>query len=92
LNPDIAGTAQVYTGLENSAIEYYVGDGTNVVTNGFLIDSKYGQGNSSIQSSIDNILRLGATIAGESDILVISVSPLDPNLDVYGGITFRELV
>ena len=100
LNPDIAGTF-TYTGLSNSAIEFAKGVTANVVTGGTLITGGFIEstgnpagGAGGISEGINTALRLGSTIAGVSDTMVLCVRPIggSSNVDVEGSIIWRELV
>lgn len=100
LNPVVAGTF-TYTGETQSAIEVARGVTANTVTGGYKLgggffSSSGGAGGSagSLSSEIDNAIRLGATIAGVRDTIVLCVRPVGgtSSADVEGSITWRELV
>jgi len=94
-NPTVAGTF-TYADETNSLVQIALGDttanpSTNTVTLGTIVDSGYGTGNSSLDTIIVNTLRLGASIAGVRDEIVLCVTPGSVNLDIAGGFTWREL-
>jgi len=91
LNPTVAGTFTM-SPVADSSIEYAVGDTTNTVTGGYIIKSGYGQGNSAVNDVSESARRLGMAIDGTSDMLLLCVTPLGANLDIYGAMTFRERV
>ena len=92
-NPAVTGTF-TYTAITSSAIAIAKGatGGGNTVSGGSLIDSGYGSKQTSIRESIETALRLGMEIDGTLDSIVLSVQPLSSGLDIYGSITWRELV
>lgn len=92
LNPTVAGTF-TYNTLTNSAIEYAVGATANTVTaDGIVFDSGFAKSNATIDRKIETALRLGSTIAGTRDALVLTVTPLSANADIQASLTFRELL
>lgn len=90
LNPSIKG-ALSFTTLTRSSLQHAVGS-TQTITGGTVLDSGYVSAQSGDSKVIDNAVRLGSTIGGVSDILTFCVRPLSSNLDVYGAISWRELI
>ena len=92
LNPTVAGTF-TYASVTNSSAQVAIGAvaGTNTVTGGTLLASSYGTSLDPVNSTIQNAIRLGSTIDGSLDTLVITANPLTSNLDVLGSINWREL-
>lgn len=95
LNPTVAGTF-TYADETNSAVQIALGDtsgnpGTNTVTGGTLIDGAYVTHQSSGGGLILNSIHLGESIAGVQDEIVLAVRPLTANLDIAGGLQWREL-
>jgi hypothetical protein len=96
LNPTIAGTF-TYGDLANSAIQYATGATANTVSDeGIIIDSGYirvtNQGGGSTERKFVTTLRMGSTIAGTQDELVLCVTPLAASADIHASLTFRELL
>lgn len=91
LNPTVAGTF-TYTDLTNSAIQQATGVGTNTVTGGTIISSGYAGGGIAQAQELQTALRMGTTIAGVADTLVLVATPLTNNMNIYGTLTFRELL
>ena len=93
LNPTVAGTF-TYSSVTNSGVQIAKGatNGSNTVTSGTLLDSGYLVSSSSVRLSIENAIRLGMSIAGTLDEIVLTANPLSTNLDIYGAITWRELI
>jgi hypothetical protein len=99
LNPTVDGTFN-YSGITNSVCEIAKGDtsgnpSTNTVTNGTLLASGYivasgGASSGQLNTTISNAIRLGMSIAGVSDEIVLAVQPLAVNLDITGSISWRE--
>jgi hypothetical protein len=100
LNPTVAGTFN-YADVTNSNLQIAKGDAvsnpsTNTVTGGTVLQSGYLKAGAGALSGgnanreLVNALRLGASITGVSDTIVLCVQPLTANADVYGAITWRE--
>ena len=95
LNPTVAGTF-TYNDITDSSVQIAKGDtsanpSTTTVTGGTLLFSQYISGQVSSPVSIENAIRLGMSIAGVCDEIVITTTPLTSNADVTGSITWREL-
>lgn len=91
LNPTVSGTF-TYSDLLNSSIQGAIGTTTNTVSDGTVIASGYNTGNSSVDVDLKTALRLGSSIDETLDTLVLSIRPLSTGLDVYGSLSFRELL
>jgi hypothetical protein len=96
LNPTIAGTF-TYSDVTNSAVQKATGATANTVSDeGLIIDSGYirvtNQGGGSTERKFVTSLRIGSTIAGTQDELVLCVTPLAASADIHGSLTFRELL
>ena len=95
LNPSVAGTFTYADVDSDVSLQYATGATANVVTGGHILagglaasNTKGGAGS----SKIDSALRLGSTIAGVPDEMVLCVMPIggSSNLDIEGGINFQE--
>lgn len=93
LNPTVAGTF-TYNDVTDSSIQVAKGDpgGTNTVTGGYLLDSGYLGSESTDRLNIESAIRLGMSIDGTLDEIVLTAQPLSSNLDILGSLTWRELV
>lgn len=96
INPTVAGTF-TYNDQANSALQLALGDtvanpSPNSVTGGLIIQSGLGSGNSGVSGVLRSSLRLGSTIAGVPDALVICISPLTTNLDITGSVNIKEFL
>jgi len=93
LNPTIAGTF-TYSDLTNSAVQKATGATTNTVSDeGVVIASGYASASSrSAGQDLLTALRLGATIAGTRDTLVLCVAPMSNNATMLASLNFRELL
>lgn len=96
LNPTVAGTdAASWVSLTNSAIEYDVSrTTTNTLSGGTILAGGY---NSSVQEVVNpqlvSNLRLGATLAGVRDELVLAVRNVGGTSETYyAGLSWRELL
>lgn len=81
-----------YSGVDNSALEYAVAPNGTVISGGFSIAGGYAQAKTDIQAdSLKSLLKLGSSITGRKDVLVLSCQPLGASDSVvYGGINYRE--
>jgi hypothetical protein len=90
-NPTVAGTF-TYADETNSAVQTAVGAATNTVTGGYSVDGGYFSTAAPTTQSVQNALRLGASIAGVLDTIVLCVKPISNSIDVHGSMTWRELL
>ena len=62
------------------------------ISGGFVIAGGYAQAKTDIQaSSLKSLMKLGSSITGRKDVLVLSCLPLGASDSVvYGGMNFRE--
>ena len=93
LNPTVAGTF-TYSDITNSSLQAAYGVTANTVSGGTLLNSGYSVSEAGLTNLLYNSLTLGSTIAGVSDILVLTVMPIgsSSNLDIYSSITWKELI
>lgn len=96
LNPTVAGTF-TYNDVTNSSLQVATGDvagnpSTNTVTGGAVLSSGYGTGNTGVSSVLTSALRIGSTIAGVTDRVVLCVTPLTINLDITGAMNVKEFI
>lgn len=93
-NPTVAGTF-TYNDVSNSPVQYATGATANTVTSGSVIDQGYLTATSGILSTLTSVRRLGASISGTRDQLVLCCTPLgggSSNSDVQAALTWRELL
>lgn len=90
LNPTVAGTF-TYTDQVNSAVQIAVGSPTNVVTGGIEIDGGYFSTNLPATETTPNALRLGSTISGTPDEIILAVRPVTNNITLQASQTWREV-
>jgi len=95
LNPTVAGTF-AYGDITNSGIQYATGATANTVTGGIEIDGGFAsatfRGGGSGGRKLETSLRMGSTIGGTVDTLVLCATPLSASADIQGSITWRELL
>lgn len=90
LNPTVVGTALSFSDITNSALQT-ASTSTNAttVTGGTQLTSGYGVGttknNAGINSSIRTTLRIGASIAGVSDIIVLAAQRISGTTSTFFG-------
>ena len=99
-NPTVAGTFS-YTGRPQSAAEIALGASANTVTGGYdILGGSCESGGTSSGSAgstgirTDNAIRLGSSVAGVVDTLVLCARPVGGSTSVLveGGVTWRELL
>lgn len=93
INPTIAGVV-TWVALTDSSCEYAIGTvaGTNTITaTATPLSSYYALQNQEQLIQRSFLVTIGASIAGVSDILTISVIPLSANLDIYGALNLIEI-
>lgn len=92
LNPTVAGTF-TYNSVTNSSVQVAKGasGGTNTVTGGTLLYSRYITAQDATPVNLENAIRLGMAIDGTLDEIVITCNPLTSNSDVLASIDWREL-
>lgn len=95
LNPTVAGTF-TYNSITNSSVSVAKGDtsgnpSANTVTGGTLLYSDYISSQQSFNISVQNAIRLGMSIDGTLDTIVLTTTPLTSNSDVTASIKWREL-
>ncbi len=98
-NPQVAGDFN-YIDLPHSAIQFATGSVLNTVTGGYNFAGGFTESGGqpagaagSVGKEVGNAIRLGTTIEGVKDTLVLCVRPIHFSTDVYseGAITWREL-
>lgn len=89
LNPTVAGSF-TYGAETNSAAEIARGATANTVTGGTLLQSGWSTSSAAAVAALESTTRLGTSIAGTRDTLVLAVRPLSGNADIQGSITWRE--
>lgn len=98
-NPSVSGTF-TYGDLDSSSVQFAIGATTNTVTGGKLIQHGFSEsaGNSaggagSAGFNIKNTLKLGASIDGTRDQIVLCAKPIGGStaVEIEGGMTWQEL-
>jgi hypothetical protein len=89
-NPAVAGTF-TYTDQTNSVVQIAIGSVSNTVTGGTEIDGGYFATGTPVTPTIPNALRLGSSIAGVADTIVLCVIPITNNMGTQASLTWREL-
>lgn len=93
-NPTVNGTF-TYSDYDDSGMQAAIGATANTIdpgNEGVVVEGRWVSSNSAESTAVPNARRLGAAIDGTPDELVVAVRPLSVNLDVYGSITWRELL
>lgn len=94
-NPTLSG-ALSYGDIDHSGCQAASGNGTITISDpNVIIDSGYvsstQQAGGGLQSEATNALHLGSAIDGTRDQLILAVTPLGANLDIYASLNWREL-
>lgn len=99
-NPTVDGSFS-YVAETSSVVEIARGAAANTVTGGVLIAGGYVEsggpatgGSGSAREELSNALRLGASIAGVADRVVLAIRPIagSTSVDAEGMLTWREQV
>lgn len=91
-NPTLSA-GLTYSDITDSSAQSAVGDGVITATaDGYIVGSGYVSGKTNTGEKIENALRLGMSIAGALDEVVLVIEPLAINAVIYSTITFRELI
>jgi len=90
LDPNITG-AITWTNEDNIYVDYTIGSGQTISSDGFILDSGFATGRTVSSDEIDNALRLGVDLEGNPQTIFLVVRPLSANLDAHGSLTWREL-
>jgi hypothetical protein len=91
LNPTITGTF-TYNDVTNSAFQYAVSTGTTTATGGYIIASGYSFQSTAVTIPVTSLVKLGASIDGVMDTMVLTVIPLSAGLSVYSSMSFQEKI
>jgi len=92
LNPTVGGTF-TYSDITNSALQQAIGNGsTNTASGGTVLAGGYGNSKSEIiGDQLKNLLKLGSSVSGTMDTLVLCIHPLGANnVNCYAGINYRQ--
>lgn len=90
LNPTVAGTF-TYSGVTNSPIEFATGATANTITGGTILESDLVYQQSTFQSVGDEAVRIGSSIDGTPDELVLTAIPRSSNADIGGTMNIKVL-
>lgn len=89
-NPTVAGTF-TYANETDSIVQTAKGTSANTVSGGYIIDSGFFDTSSPVVEDIDSALKLGSSISGVMDQIVLCVRPITNNITVYGSMTWKEI-
>ena len=91
VNPTIAGTF-TYNDETNSAVQYALGDATNTVTDGTILEAGLGTSDTPIEISPDVSLKIGSQLDNTMDELVLCIQPLTNNTQCIGALNIKEYI
>lgn len=89
MNPSVASTF-TYADKTNSAVQVATGVAANTVTGGEEIWCAHGRTDSAVVVPARVLPRIGKSIAGTLDALVLCCSPLSASVDMFAGVTWLE--
>jgi len=93
LNPTLSAPL-TYSNVTDSAIQEADGDGVITSSGGYEIASGYVSSNSTLAKALDSARKLGSTIDGTRDQIVLTVTGLtgETNVASFGSINYKEFV
>jgi len=92
-NPTVAGTF-TFADHPNSSVQLAIGTSANTITGGIIIGGGVNAGatqGSTAEAELKNALRLGSTIAGVSDVIVLAVKAYNTGETFDASLGWREL-
>lgn len=101
INPNLAGTwgGQNWTSVSSeSALEFAYGNNATSPSvaaaslTGTVVSSGYVNGNDQVDANLASALKLGSTIAGVMDEMIIAIQPVTTNLDVRASLSWQEFL
>lgn len=81
-----------YTGVTNSGVEVFKGDGSQTLTGGQLIDGRWITAASAVDFTTPNAVRLGSTIDGTPQVFYLVFIPNTNNTSFAASVTWREIL
>jgi len=90
-NPTVAGTF-TYSNGGDGAVDVAVGTSANTVTGGEIVSSAYGNQDSSVTETEESARRIGQSILGVKDTLVVCITPMTNTLNASAALKIRELI
>lgn len=83
-----------YSAANSTSLEYAIAPNETHISGGYVVAGGYAQAKTDIQAdSLKALLKLGSSITGAKDVLVLSCLPLGTsNSVVYGGLNYREFI
>ena len=83
-----------YSGVQNSSIEFAIAPNQTHISGGYVIAGGYAQAKTDIQAeSLKSLLKLGSSITGKKDQIILACYPLgNSNSVIYGGVNYREFI
>jgi len=83
-----------YNSVNASALEYSIAPNGTVISGGYVVAGGHAQAKTDIQATaLKSLLKLGSSITGARDVLVLSCLPLGASdSTVYGALNYREFI
>jgi hypothetical protein len=83
-----------YASIPNSSVEYAIVSSQTHISGGYTVAGGYAQAKTDIQAeSLKSLLKLGCSITGRRDQLVLACYPIgSSNSVVYGALNYREFI
>ena len=74
-----------------TGLEFAVGTGTQIFSNGYAVENGYSASNESVNALVTNLDRIGTFFDGTSQELWVSIRPMSINLEIHASATIRIL-
>jgi hypothetical protein len=74
-----------------TGMEFAVGTGTQIFSNGYVVENAYSASNESVNALVTNLDRIGNFFDGTSQELWIAIRPMSINLEIHASATIRVL-
>ncbi len=91
LNPTVTGTF-TYTPIADSPLEVAIGTSSPTMSGGLRLGGEYCLSSNVISSGFENARRIGASIAGVADTLVITATPITAGLSYFVNVDLVEII
>lgn len=89
LNPTVGGVF-TYVDETNSVVQVARGATLNTISGGIFLQGGWSTSSSAVSNILETIQRLGTSISGVRDELVLCVRPLSTNADIQATLMWRE--
>ena len=92
INPTLSAAFTGWQSRASSMMEYATSSSITVSDGGFILDAGYVNSRGTSSSQINNAIRIGATLAGDYDEMVLALTPLSATVDVSASLVGAEFL